>query len=35
MKHGKEYVKMLIDYLQNFEEIINNKKQRKKRKNIK
>ena len=35
MKHGKEYVKIFIDYLHNFEEIINNKKARKRRKNIK
>ena len=35
MKHGKEYVKIFIDYLHNFEEIINNKKARKRRKNRK
>ena len=32
MKHGNEYFEIFINYLQNFEDIINNKRERKKRK---
>ena len=32
MEHGNEYVETFVNYLQNFEEIINNKRGRKRRK---
>ena len=32
MKHGNEYFEIFINYLQNFEDIINNKRARKRRK---
>ena len=34
-EHGNEYFEIFINYLQNFEDIINNKTARKRRKKIK